>query len=105
MRQPRRSQKRKRPPEDMPSSATVEIITVMRDGNRLKKKRIVEKAEFDPTSVPFSLPDVDGFSTPLFQEEPSQPPDDNSNETTPAVASRSVSVRILIVLHAATSLT
>ena len=35
---PRRKQKRKRPPQDMSSSATVEIITVVRDGSRLKKK-------------------------------------------------------------------
>lgn len=48
---------RKRPPDEMPSSATREHITVIREGGRIIKKRIIEATEVDPRTPPIPSPD------------------------------------------------
>ena len=41
----------------MPSSATLEVISIVRKGGRIVKKRIVESAGVDPRIPPPSFPD------------------------------------------------
>ena len=44
----RRSNKRKNVPIEMPSFAFVEVISIVRKGGRLVKKRTIEPEPFDP---------------------------------------------------------
>ena len=57
MRQPSRASKRKRPPEEMPSSISLEVISVIRRGGRITKKRVIKKKDFDPRASPIIFSD------------------------------------------------
>jgi hypothetical protein len=69
MPKPRRSQKRKAPPEGTPSSAA-EVATATGEGRRLKGKQVAEKVGFDSRS---SVPQDHILPAPGPQAGPSQP--------------------------------
>jgi len=94
---PRRGNKRKRPPEELPSSVSLEVVSLHRQGGRIVKKRVVEKMERPP---PITLPNAvlpalglqAGPSIPAdnILDEPF--PTDNTRKASPEATSRSVSV-------------
>ena len=43
----------------MPSSATREVIAIVREGPRITKKQLVKESTIDPRASPFSFPDDD----------------------------------------------
>lgn len=107
-----RGPKRKRPPEELASSASLEVITIVRTGNRTNKKRIVEGTKFDPCPPPSvfnfdavpdlsTLPDLNTFPAPSSDADPPQPPDNPSasKEGSSRATSRSVSVSCCHVTH------
>jgi len=103
-RQPRTS-KRKRPPEEVPSSISLEVISLVQKGGRITKKRVFEKTGFDPRAspltfpdgavlpAPFTFPNDDALPTPSSQVDSSTPVDGVFKEPSPDATSRSVSVR------------
>lgn len=63
---PRTTRRSKRPPEEYPSSLSVEFISVTRQENgRVSKKRNVEKAEFNPPK--FDPPMLDPPNSDLLK--------------------------------------
>lgn len=99
-----RGKKRKRPPHEVPSSASVEVFSVTRAGkcDRVTKKRVVEGTKFElqgspstllSTEAPHALPfsDVD-YSQPLDEPGACEPLSLNT-------ASRSASVSSLCCCH------
>jgi len=107
MPQPSRSKagKRKRPPEHVPSSLSLEVVSLVRIGSsrgRATKKRVIEKMEFDHPSSPITFPDDDNDDSPPAPSSQVDPPD--SVDDDPAglasdVASHSVSVSVLCARH------
>ena len=91
-----RSNKRKRPPEERPSSISLEVISLVQRGNRFVKKRVIEKTDFDPRAPPITFPDDDVLPAAAPPADPSSFAD-ASSETSPNATSRSVSVRFLCV--------
>ena len=113
-RQPSRPRKRKAP-EDIPSSATQEVISVVRKGNHIIKKRIVEGTVADPRASHLSFPDdavrpqLDHSHlrpqldhSHLSSRVPSNKQDMPRESPKPAYTSRSVSVSATRVCHADT---
>ena len=87
--------KRKRPLEEIPSSISLEVISIVRqDGCRIKK-RIVEKTDFDPRASPMNFSDDKIIPVPDLQVDPLLPRDDTSEELPNNITSRSVSVSFL----------
>ena len=86
---------RKRPFEEFPSHASVEIVTLSRDDGRISKKRVIEKALFDPPapSVASDVPELNDLAG-----ENSSPMED------PKYRSRPVSVSVLLSQRSAQSL-
>ena len=100
-RQPARGGKRKRPPEERPSPQTLEVISFIRRGEEVVKKRTIEKRDFDPMAPSIVFPDDDVLPTPSSQTDPS-PADDAAEESSSGYASRSVSVSLFFVCHVTT---
>ena len=97
---PPRTKKRKRPPEEIASPASLEVIAVVRQGGRVTKKRTIEKTKFDPRVSP-SLPnDIETLSSPTLQT-PLEPSDKSkpSGESSTGAQSRSVSVSASYFCH------
>ena len=98
-----RTKKRKRAPELFPSSATLEVISVVRQGGTVVKKRIVETTNIDPRIPPPSFPDDDFIpqSLPIPQAVPSQSSDKQgtSRKQTPANPSHSSSASAARACH------
>ena len=105
---PRHSRaKWKKAPEEMPSSATREVISIARKGGRITKKRIIEATAVDPRASPLPSPD----DTPTSQVDYSQSlrpragrarpsnKQDMSKELSPSGKSCSVSVSAIHVRH------
>ena len=101
VRMPRQPQgsKRKRPPEEMPSSQTLEFVSHVRRGNRVVKQRTVEKMEFQAVDSFVVFPDDDVLPAPSLQSDPSNPADGTSADTSSDAASRSVSVSLSFICH------
>ena len=95
-----RSSKRKRPPEERPSSISLEVISFVQQDGRFIKKRVVEKTDFDPRAPPLTFPDDDVLPAAAPPADPSSFAD-TSSETSPHTTSRSVSVRFLRVCFVA----
>ena len=102
MRHASRSTKRKRiRPEEMPSSASREVVSLIRDGGRVTKKRIIEGTDFDPRISIFS-PDEEKalpiLGSPLdpseFSEKQGTSKEGASKEPSLDNPSRSVSVSL-----------
>lgn len=91
--QPTRKKKRKAP-EELPSSATVEITGFIQKGGRLVRDRVIEPAQFDPRIPPTLGPSFDEsiFFDPSPPEDTSQPVDASDDPTPNVNARRSVSV-------------
>jgi hypothetical protein len=85
--------KRKRPPEEIASSASLEVIAVDNRGGRLTKKRTIEKTKFELRVSP-SLPDnVETLSSPVSRVDLEPPGEPDAPKGSPTSApSRSVSV-------------
>ena len=97
---PPRTKKRKRPPEEIASPASLEVIAVVRQGGRITKKQTIEKTKFDPRVSP-SLPnDIETLSSPTLQT-PLEPSDKSkpSGESSTGAQSRSVSVSASYFCH------
>ena len=100
-----RTGKRKKPPEEVPSSLSLEVVSLVRVGSsrgRATKKRIVEKFDFDPPSSPITFPDYDDDNTPPApgsQVDPLNSTDDESVKHISNAASHSVSVGMLRSCH------
>lgn len=103
MRQPSLAKKRKRPLEEVPSSLSLEVVSLVRRGGHVTKKRVIEKRDFDPRASPVIFPNDDILPTPSSQARPtaptprsravpSNPVVDTSKEPSPDAISRSVSV-------------
>lgn len=103
MRQPPPAKKRKRPLEEVPSSLSLEVISLVRRGGRVTKKRVIEKRDFDPRASPVIFPNDEILPTPSSQARhaaptphsravPSTPVGGTSKEPLPDATSRSVSV-------------
>ena len=106
MPQPSRSKtgKRKRPPEQAPSSLSLEVISIVRVGSgrgRATKKRIIETIDFDRPSSPITFPDNDDDDTPPAPDSPVDPSDSVGGESAELAdaTSRSVSVSVFCVRH------
>lgn len=99
MPKPSRRPKRKRPIEEIPSSVSLEVISLVRQGGRITKKRIIEKTEFDPRASPIIFPDDDVLPAPNFEADPLTPKEmlrDNESEgLVQDAASCSVSVSFI----------
>lgn len=97
---PRTSVKRKRPPAEFPSSISLEVISVVRTGNRFSKKRVVEATKFNPRASPIPLFE-DDLRASTSQADSSPPLDgsDAPNEHYIRNASRSVSVSVSLPHH------
>ena len=105
MRQPSRSTKRKRfQPEDLPSSATREVFSIVRKGGRVTQKRIIEGTDFDPRTSTFSLDDGGVLPILVAQADPSEPSGKHYTSKEPPLGnpSRSVSVSLSCVQHVIT---
>jgi len=91
--QPRqRRGKRKRPPEQVPSSSSLEVFSSVRRGGRATKKRAVEKLDYELPS-PVAPPDDN-----VLLDHSSQPDPSTSVDITDIATSRSVSVSVVFVL-------
>lgn len=86
-----RQGKRKRPPEEIISSSSLEILSSVGRGARASKRRAVEK--FD-----FKSPD-DDLPPPGSQTDPSDPVGDETVDLSTDLTSRSVSVSVVSVCH------
>jgi hypothetical protein len=92
---PARKKKRKGPePEELPSSATVEITGYSLKRGILVQNRIIEPIAFDPRIPPDLGPSFDESIVfgPGPQQDTSQPPASSDDSPSNANASRSVSV-------------
>ena len=97
--------KRKRPPEEMPSSQTLEFVLHVRRGGNVIKKRTVEKMEFSAMDSPVNFPDDNVLPTPSPQSDPSVPVDGTSGDASTDAASRSVSVSLIFICHVVSTYT
>jgi hypothetical protein len=84
--------KRKRSPEEIPTPQTLEVISFVRRGDKVVKKRVIEKMDVDPTTSPILFPDDDVLPAPSSQVDPSAPSDDADEGPFSDAASQSVSV-------------
>ena len=99
-RQPPRGSKRKRlEVEEMPSPQTLEFISHVRRGDKVVKKRTLEKVGFDPVSSPVVFPDDDVLPAPGSQVERPEPAGDASDGPSSDAGSRSVSVNLDFFCH------
>ena len=95
---PQRSNKHKRPPLELPSSLSLEVISlVRRGGSHPTKKQVVEKLDLEPPVSPITFPDDDVLPAPSPPEDPSDHTDDVSAEPSSDTMSRSVSVSVFCV--------
>ena len=96
---PRRG--RKRAPEEVPSSATREVIAIIREGPRITKKRLVEESTIDPRASPFSFPDDDTLNALASEMDSFEPSNEKggSEQPFPNITSRSVSVSAICACH------
>lgn len=94
MPQPSRSKKRKRVPEEFPSSATLEVIAVVRRNGLVTKKRTIEKTDFDPRASSAYFPDNDDTLPSLGSQAVPQSDSDVSFDSPHIFPSRSVSVGV-----------
>lgn len=97
-RQPRGS-KRKRPPEEMPSSHTLEFSSHIRRGDSVVRKRTVEKMDFHAVDSLIVFPDDDVLPAPGSQSDPSTLADDIPGDASSDIASSSVSVSSSFTCH------
>ena len=87
MRPPLRKRGQRKIPEQIASSATLEVISTKKEGGRAAKKRILEATESDPRASPLPSPIGDSLHS---QFDPSQPSDKKNKPN----VSRSVSVSV-----------
>ena len=83
----------------MSSSQTFEFISCVRCGDKVVKKRTVEKTDFDPACSPIIFPDDDVLPSPGSQEDPSEPVIKTIKDPSSDAASRSVSVNPVSPCH------
>jgi len=107
MQQPGRGKKRKRQPEEVPSSASLEVFTVTRAGkcNRVTRKRVVEGTKFEACGLPSTLLSTEApHASPSSDADPPKPLDEPGASEPPSLSttSRSVSVSSLCRCHVST---
>jgi len=88
--------KRKRPPEQIPSSQSLEVVSSVRRGDRATKQRVVEKLDFEPPP-PIPLPDDSDTPASGSHADPSNPVD--LTQLVSDATSRSVSVSVVCICH------
>ena len=98
-RQRNRGTKRKTPPEEVPSSQTLEVISFVRRGDTVSKKRTIEKVDFDPMASPIIFPNDDVLPAPGLQAGPSVSAGGAPEEPSSEAASCSVSVALPFTHH------
>ena len=86
---------------EVASSATREVIAVVREGSRIIKKRLVEKSELDQCSSPSSFLDDDTFDVFASQADTSRPSNEQDayKKLPRGNKSRSVSVSATRACH------
>jgi len=97
-----RGKKRKRQPEEVPSSASTEVFTVTATRYRSTKKRVVEGTKFEACGSPSTLLSTETpYAPPSTNVDTPQPLDepDTSTELSLNATSRSVSVSLLRRRH------
>ena len=97
--QPARGSKRKEPLEEIPSSQTFGSISYIRRGDKVIKKRTVEKTNSDPASSSTVFPDDRLLPALGSQAGPSEPAANTFEGPSSGAANRSVSVNPVSPCH------
>ena len=93
-RQPSQGNKRKKSLGEMPSSQTLEFVSHVRCGDKVVKKRTIEKMNVDLSTPPIIFPDDDVLPAPYSHVDPAEPADDAPGGSSADTASRSASVSL-----------
>ena len=96
--------KRKRALQELPSSATREIVSYVRKDGRLTKKRALEAVRVDPRAPPLPICEHGSLASEVAPSQPSDNKDkpqkqDASKGQQPGNKSRSVSVSATCIFH------
>ena len=94
-----RGSKRKKPLEEIPSSQSLEFVSHIQRGDRVVKKRTIEKTNFDPPTSPITFPNDDVLPAPGLQVDPSKSASNAFEGPSSDAASRSVSVKSVFICH------
>ena len=100
--QPSRASKCKRPPEDISSSVSLEVVSLIQHSGCVTKKWIIMKMDFDPQALPIAFPNdkvLPISPTPGLQEDPFMLADNAFKEPPPDATSCLTLVNFLFVCH------
>ena len=93
-RQPRQGSKRKKPLDEMPSSQTLEFVSHVRRGDRVVKKRTIEKMNVELDNPPIVFPNDNVSPAPYSQVDSPETAGDASGGPSAESTSRSALVSL-----------